>query len=203
MAFRHQRGFTLLEMMIVVGMIAVIAALAVYQIQKQRERVSIERGIAQMRSALEESRALATVAGSRAGTPRLVQDGSCNWVGANQMEVQIDGPSGVINYPSSVAVDPGDPERMIVSCDNWRVADVIYGTGAGSPGTVPTFSSPAGVVNFAFSPSGRLVAAPGPIFVQLQGVDSNPPGVRVLASGIMCQASDPSGAIPCDESTNW
>jgi prepilin-type N-terminal cleavage/methylation domain-containing protein len=202
---RHPRGFTLLEVMIVVAIIGVVATVAVWSIERQRERVGMERGIAQMRGAIELSRALATVAGPRSGSGRLVADASCNWVAANQMEVQVDGPNGTINYPSSVAIG-ADPEQLVVSCDTWRVRDAIEGTGAGLAG-VPLFSSPAGVINFAFSPSGRLVTDAGlttAVFIQLQGSTNEvPPGVRVLASGIMCQSSDPTNAVPCDEASTW
>jgi hypothetical protein len=189
--------------MIVVAILAIGLAVAIFSIQTSREGVSLERATAEIRAAIEQSRSLAMLAGARAGTPRLLPGANCAWTMGNQMEVNIDPGARTVTYPSKVqGVDAAG--NMTVECEVWDLADVEQaGSGA-------TFTSPAAATNFAFTSSGRLVgAAPGPppsILVRITSPTQNSiNGFRILPSGVLCQSSDPapSPATPCDEQTNW
>lgn len=200
-----QRGFTLLEMMIVVAIIAIGAAIAVFSVQSKRESISLDRATAEIRAAVETARSIAVLAGSRSGTPRLIAGTGC---------APDTAPNGVTINPGALTVTyaarvEGDVDEdtgaMTIACDvlrlNERVASYV-GPAFANP---PPGSDP---VSFAFSPSGRLLTdgAPASILVRLTG--TNQPainGFRILTSGVLCQSSDPDppAGKECDESPDW
>ncbi len=186
-------GFTLIEMMIVVAIIAIGASIALFSIQRSHERVSVERATAQIRSAIESARSIAAMAGSRAGTDRMVEDAAapCGWP-ANDLAVTVDPGAGTVVYPSAYSFDG---TTLTISCTTWTLANVV------ASGSNAVFVAPAAATSFAFSPTGHLLT-PAPVFIQI-GVPNMPPapGVRVLKSGVMCQSSSAAGG--CDESTGW
>jgi prepilin-type N-terminal cleavage/methylation domain-containing protein len=201
MSSGSRRGFTLLEAMIVVAILAIGLAIAAFSIQSSRESVSLERATAQARSAIEDARSLASIVGARAGTGRLVPGAGCGYWTMNppQVELLITPGAGTIDYPARiVGVDAAG--NMTLECQQWRLANVAQ------PGSNPTFVAPLANTSFAFTSSGRMIGPGAPILVRITSpTQPTINGFRILNSGVICQSSAPAppAGFECDESPNW
>jgi type II secretion system protein H len=185
-----QKGFTLIEVVVVVAIVAIVVAIATYSIWRSQERVSVERATAQIRSALETARSMSAVAGSRIGTARMTMDGSCTFAGQNQPWIDIDVAAGTINFPANAVVDGGGADVLSLQCDTWRISDPNRSDTVHAA-TNAIFQAATGPTQFAFGSSGKVIlpgGGSGQVWVALQSPRDAPPGLLVLASGIMCQS---------------
>ncbi len=189
-----QRGFTLLEGMIVVGIIAVVAAMAVSSVQRTRGRLDAERAVVRLRGMIAKAQTLATVAGARLGTP-AVTNGTCTGTpGFIEIQVldatRVEVPVGMV--PTTLA-----DGRTTLSAE-CEIFDLNVQTGGRAQITTPP-------TTFQFTANGRLAGVPPNTWVTLLAVGtadpSRPYGFSVLPSGVMCSASvlSPPAATPCNE----
>ena len=195
---RPSSGFTLLELIVTVAIIAVLLALAVYTVVRGRERINLERANLQMKGLLDQARALSAIAGSRVGTNRIVYGNGCTneraLSGGNpsqwQLWVRVVGDR--IEFPARLA-DPGN-DTLVVSCLTYDVPNATNSLGQ--------LAAPTMAGELAFAPSGRLIlrGIPGPYaYFQIQDPnDAKRYGVRVLPSGVTCEASVAAGPPWCD-----
>lgn len=206
MARRSTAGFTFLEIMIVVAIIGVAAAVISLNITRNKERHGIKVELRALRSAIERTRTVSMMAGARLGSPRLNLTGSCSGVqvpGAPAvhpaMQIMAD---GTYNFPDSLTPNGADPDVLDVNCKTQTL-----GTGENGLANL-TYNGQAQLAApqllLTFSSGGRMMTdAPGnDFYVRIQHNDPNEPqlaGIRVLSSGIICSSSDPAGATLCDQ----
>ena len=199
---RAARGFTLVELVVTVGIVALLLAMASYSLIRGRQRIGVERASLEIKGRLERARSLAAIAGSRAGTNRLQYGATCtdqealvpNDPSQWQLWVRVNG--NAIEFPSRVLPAPGGVDRLVVECETYDVAVATNG--------IARLSAPVAPGLLAFSPSGRAIlqGIPGPYaYFQVEIVgDPKRYGVRVLPSGVTCQASVAAGPPWCDQS---
>ncbi len=184
-------GFTLVEMMIVVGIVAILTGVAVFNVTQSRRRVTVERALADLRGRIARAQSLAAVAGSRlgnvVGTPRFVYGAGCTAAPERQLWVRFNG--GTVEIPSQLRYDDLTDE-LTVQCDTFDIAAETRGIGT-------LLAPPAGTV-LGFSPNGRSLTIAGPaapLYVQADTLgDTRKYGFRVLSSGVLCSAMEP--AVP-------
>jgi prepilin-type N-terminal cleavage/methylation domain-containing protein len=195
---RGAHGFTLLELMVVVGVVATVVALATFTLQRSRERAGLERSTMDLRARVERVRALAAVAGSRLGTPRLQLDATCP-PGPDgdltRLWVTLDPDAGTVVFPAQLRADPG-ADRLDVTCTAWQNFGLGYGRqNAGR------FWAPDDPVQFTFSATGRLLTSDGEpdllVVIENERREFERSGIRILPSGVVCAATDPD--VPCEE----
>jgi prepilin-type N-terminal cleavage/methylation domain-containing protein len=205
-------GFTLIELVLVVAIIAIAAGIVTVGITRTKERQSISQELRLLRAAIERTRSLTVIAGSRVGTARITHNGCDVTTDANgnpQLVMRIR-QTNAYNYPDSVTPDPPN-DQLIVNCRTTQLG--FYASG----GTRGEFRATAGLgadLDLWFSPTGRLLGVmnggapvvPADAYVRLVHTDPNEPppaGLRVLPSGIVCNSSNPTPTLArsgvCDE----
>lgn len=188
---RQDRGFTLIEMLIVVSIIAVAMTMVFGTVNARNRALSIEQAGKDLRSRIEKARDLAGVAGARIGTPRLINN--CDTTPSQDLRVTIDGTNNIAIIPSAVRFD-ATTDQMTVECDRVDIGALTGGQGA--------LTAPAGTATLIFSSNGRVTNPAGgmsSVAVQLQHTtESYSHGFRILASGVICQSSNPA-VFGCDE----
>jgi prepilin-type N-terminal cleavage/methylation domain-containing protein len=186
-------GFTLLEMVVVVGIVAILLAVAIFAIARSKDTMTVERAAALLRTRVEKAQSIAAIAGSRLGTPRVTLDGSCvaDANEPNQLWINVNG--GQVTIPSRADVQ-GDG-TIVVSCDPWDLDALTRGMALFDPG-VGANEQPA---SFAFTADGRLIVprgaaqpANGLLFLLRKTDDNRKFGFRVLPSGLFCNATTPN-----------
>lgn len=192
---RPARGFTLLELMVVVGIVALLLGVGAYTLGQARRRVSLERASFDLAGRIQRAQALAAVAGSRLGVlpgaQRFAYGATCTPDPEQQLWIRVQ-PGSRIEVPAQLVYDNAT-DVMTVDCEVFDLPVLADGT----------LASPAAGVVFGFTPAGHLVfpgVAPAPVFFQVSDNtgDSKTHGFRVLNSGIICPASVQVGAL-CDE----
>ncbi|MEL7367796.1 MAG: prepilin-type N-terminal cleavage/methylation domain-containing protein [Myxococcota bacterium] len=193
----HQAGFTLLEMLIVVAIIAVVISIVSLSLVRTDQRMTIEMANVRIKGLLEQARSLAAVAGSRVGTNRMSYGPTCTDETAAspgdfaQWQLWVRYNNGQLEVPSSVTIQ-GD--SLQVGCETYDIAAETNNLGQ--------FTFPLGPVDVAFMPSGRAIirGQPGPFayFQVVNPADGLLYGTRVLPSGVVCTASVLAGPPWCD-----
>ncbi len=196
----RRRGFSLVELVVTLGVVGAITGLATYRVVRSRERVSVTRATTSLRAEIERARALARVAGPRLGTARIVYGPNCNPSPGQLLWISL--APDAVTIPRTVTYS-SDTDELTVTCTTWEQGGL----------TGPrewVMIRPTDALVFGFSANGRLVfptgevprfeAAPD-VFIQLAArAGENPVGFRVLPSGLTCDASDPDAidGQPCD-----
>jgi prepilin-type N-terminal cleavage/methylation domain-containing protein len=183
-------GFTLLEVMIVVAVVAMLVALATFSVTRRQDRATVERTLVELQGRLERAQVLASVAGSRLGTARLAYGDGCTPAADGQLWVRLDG--AVVEVPSQLDFDP-DTDTVTLRCEAFNIAVFSRASAA--------VAAPAAPTTFSFTPSGRMVnqtVPDNPVFLQLRAPDQKTYGLRILPSGVFCRASLAGGPL-CDE----
>ncbi len=152
LAHRHQAGFTLIEMMVVVGMILVLSVMALPQLQQWQTNQRARSAIRSMGNTFAAARSEAI----RTGNFHAVffqTDALGNTlldVSGNAVPILIldDGLGGSANQ--NCQIDAGEPIRSVPAETgvNWGVtnatARVVTDTGTGAIATGSSFTDPAG-----------------------------------------------------------
>lgn len=195
---RPARGFTLLELMVVVGIVALLLGIGAYTLGQARRRVSLERASFDLAGQIQRAQALAAVAGSRLGVvpgaQRFAYGATCTPDPEQQLWIRVQAGNRV-ELPTQLTYNNAT-DVITVDC-------VVFDIGALANGTL---NSPLAGTVFAFTPSGHLIAQAGavpvPVFFQVSDTegDSKTHGFRVLNSGIICPSSNAGAGPPfCDE----
>jgi prepilin-type N-terminal cleavage/methylation domain-containing protein len=198
---RHRRGFTLVELLLVVSIIALTAALAFNNITVQRERTGIEESLRNIRERVEHVRTLSRRLGPLVGSPGA----GATWV-YNGCVAPVPGylwvsinPAGPWNIPRDVIITP--PDTVTVNCESGTIQQVT--SNAERSTSVRVASAPP---LFSFTGTGRVINTglvnPGPLWVALRRASDMagtlPHGFRVLPSGLLCGSKGGAGGQLCD-----
>lgn len=200
MSVPHQRGFTLLEVMVTVAILGIALGLAAQSFTQATHRARVKNAAEGLRGRLEFARSLAMAAGPRLGTPQFRNCVNGLGPNGNDLEVTIDPGTNSYIVPVALQYAGGGPTggQFVDSiCQAFSVADSAEGNGIGQV----EVNGGAAPVNLVFTGTGRLDAlTPGPIFVRVidPTYTSRAPGLRILPSGVICKSTDPAGA-GCDE----
>lgn len=184
-----RRGFTLVEMMVAVGIVGIAIGLTVTSFTRSRQVVRADRALHDLRGRIEEVRAMARAAGSRTGVARPNYLAGCPNDAGDLLWIRIR-PNGA-DFPRNTEYD-AVADTLDVTCTPWDFGG-WDGPGGG------TFEGVGAPFVFGFSANGRLAFPTGQanrdVFLRLQtGVGPAGPGLRVLPGGSTCIASDPAPA---------
>lgn len=203
-----KKGFTLTEMLIVVAIIGLGAAIASSNVTRAKQRQDLAGELRALRSAVERTRSLAAIAGSRMGTVRLAYGAGCPGAQAtnylvppanNLLWMTIDPGAGTWTFPDGVAFNAAT-DTMTVTCRTETFGSAYR---QNNPSFFGQFIAPAAITSIAFSQNGHLLTSPnaGQDFFVLIRHTTEPHeyGFRVLSSGVACSATDPTGLTEvCD-----
>ncbi|MGE0315628.1 MAG: pilin [Lautropia sp.] len=160
---RHQKGFTLIELMIVVAIVGILAAIALPQYQDYTVRAKVSEGLA-----LASSAKVAVVENAMNGTPY-----ASGWlpVGATPTVagITINQAAGYITITYSAAIDGGGKTLVLNPIDGSRSGGTLFSGGTASATAIPSTgivtwtcvsaSSPAAAIGVKGTLSSRLVPA--------------------------------------------
>ncbi|MEL6187053.1 MAG: type II secretion system protein [Myxococcota bacterium] len=195
----RKRAFTLMELVVTMGLVTILAGAAAYAVTQNRNQVQVARSTSNLRAEVERVRALSRTAGSRLGTARLNYGAGCALGAGNLLWININPGANTVTLPRAIQYDPAT-DLLNVTCANWN-----FGGFSGAQGEA-SFAFPPNPTTFGFSANGRLAfpdgAAPVDMYVQLQHDDATfvSKGFRVLPSGVICiSAMSNPVPSPCDE----
>ncbi len=184
MRVRSRQGFTLIEVMVTVAIVAIASAMAIFMVTRNRERASLDRAMVELRNRIQRTQSLAMVAGSRLGTARLAFNASCAGVPpGNFLWIQVTSPT-TVQIPFQIRYDN--------AADILRVDCAVFDVTAESGGNGVLDAAAVGTV-FSFTGSGRVIlpgGGTGPVFIagQINGGNQRY-GFRFLPSGVSCAAT--------------
>ncbi|MFO0726905.1 MAG: prepilin-type N-terminal cleavage/methylation domain-containing protein [Myxococcota bacterium] len=205
---RHPRGFTLLEIMMVVAIVAIGGSIVAMNISTAKGRQSIHSESERFRQAVDRARSLSAVLGSRLSTARIAL-GNCVAPALPDDQflpwIQVNTGLGTALVPSGMTYNAAT-DITTLNCDTFTfgtpsATDVNYA------GTISV--SPA-IQFFAFDANGRLVtdgmqanngARPFQFKVKDGADTAGMQGFFVMNSGITCSSksdASPLPANPCD-----
>jgi prepilin-type N-terminal cleavage/methylation domain-containing protein len=204
-AMRTHRGFTLLELIVVVGIVAMVMMMVVPSFYRARETGRVEATTRILRGKVEHVRSLAGQAGPHIGDPNAaigwVYGPGCVSPVGGYLWVQIDNAG---NYSVPTTIDyRTSPGKVIVGCETGSFTTLLTSNGPGLANP-PTFTTAVGSpIVFSFSNTGRVLGPgltpPANLFFQaLSPSDQRKFGFRILPSGVLCNASIATNTTQCD-----
>lgn len=193
---KRRQGFTLLELMIVVSIVSVVAALASLNITRTKQRRTTRQALLDLRAATEKARTFSVQAGARLGTSRVGVGALANGCAAPPDATQI----WVVQVtPTSFCVPSGltadadgnlsvDYQRLVLGEDEPEYNGRLL--------MVPALQA------YGFTASGRFRASPAGVRSVHLGIrnqdDNYTAGFRVLPSGVVCDANTEDATCDSD-----
>jgi prepilin-type N-terminal cleavage/methylation domain-containing protein len=210
-----QKGFSLLELMIVVAIIALVAALVVPNFTAHTEGNRVEAAVKLLRSKVERARVLSGEVGPRIGEPNAAWTyvGCAPSLPNGYLWSTIDTTGNyIIPYRVDVDRNPSSPTFGVVtvSCETGTLTNLVQGNSPQLNQALPTVAAPAANLAFAFSGTGRVCfdGLNGPCdpanypadasFILQNQRDQKRYGFRIFQSGMLCTASLPGSQTQCD-----
>ncbi len=192
-----RRGFTLLEVMIVVAIVGVVMALAGNATQANQRRARMHDAARQFRARVEHARTLAVAAGSSLGNT-FANCATGTGPPANTLQLVVEPLVNAYQVPTSLAFNAGVTQS---DCQSFSVAD-----GTESRGTaMVTVNGGTARTLIAFTATGRLDPAvtPGPLLIRFEdslgGEAERGYGIRILPSGVICAGAGTAATDGCNE----
>ncbi len=205
----QRRGFSFVELMIVVAIVAVVAALLAPNFTKHQDRGKVEAAVRLLRSKIEHARLVAGEIGPQIGDPNA----AASWNYTNCTAPTAACPGGVQGYvwatldgtgnysiPNSVTITAG---AVTLTCDNGNLATLMAQANVTNTLT-PGIALPVTPLCFSFTATGRRFVPPGgatDVFYQMTNPqDGKSYGFRIFPSGVLCTINNPTPGAPqaCD-----
>lgn len=187
-------------MMVVIGIVAILAGLTIYNMSRSRAHQSLDRAASTLRQTLERGQVAAAILGARAGNaarvtvgasctntpatvPPLVPPAATPADGFPWITVGVAGQTASLRIPTQV-IDNGNG-TVRLECEIVDANVLTNGRGR---------IAPPAAAQFRFTSNGRLVVPGGGPSVPLQLIsavaDGRVAGFRVLGSGHFCKTSN-------------
>lgn len=188
-----RRGFTIIELVVVIGIVGILAGLAYAAIIRQQDRTKVERAARDFQARIAYARALAESAGPLLGTPRFQH---CGVAADNLLTVTVTPPS-TYTVPVALRYDSAT-DTMTTDCQTFDIVTESQNQGL--------ITAPAGTFTVAFTSLGRVDLANSSgsanLMARVQktavGDAIQGYGFRILPSGTICKA-DLSTTVGCVE----
>lgn len=192
-----RRGFTLLEVMIVVAIVGIVTALVGNATQATQRRARMHDAARQFRARLERARTLAVAAGPALGNT-FVNCATGIGPPSTTLTVAVDPGANAYQVPTSLTFVAGN---MQSDCQTFQVA----GAGESRGTAMVTVNGGNATTLIAFTATGRLddAVTAGPILVRFEdsgGADAERGyGIRILPSGVICAGNGLLATDGCSE----
>lgn len=202
----RRRGFTLIEVMIVVGIIAILAALGFMGVTRHSDKTRVQKAARDLAQHVAQARSIAETVGPRINTALLTVNG-CTGGPTNAISIVIDPTTQQYFAPETVTYDAAT-DSMTVECRTYDINGSFVLSVTRGLGTLVTANG--GPLVFSFASTGRLITGTGPnattpanpvdwhFEIVRTGIAHERYGYRLLQSGIICRSSYPA-AIQCNE----